>query len=103
MTRLETHPLKPTELVMALSQVPGWTLCGDGETIAIEKTFEFVKHSHAMLFVNSVGWLSEKLDHHPEMVLNYRCCVVRWRTHSVKGLSALDFEAATQTDALLPI
>lgn len=101
MIRPEVRALKPTELVMALNQVPGWTLSGDGDNIAIEKTFEFAQHTHALLFVNGLGWLSEKLDHHPELVLNYRRCVVRWRTHSVRGLSALDFEAATQTDALL--
>lgn len=103
MTRTEFRALKPTELVMALSTVPGWTLSGDGDNIAIEKTFDFSQHTHVLLFVNSVGWLSEKLDHHPEMVVNYRRCVIRWRTHSVQGLSALDFEAATQTDNLLPV
>jgi 4a-hydroxytetrahydrobiopterin dehydratase len=54
------------------------------------------------MFVNSVGWLSEKLNHHPEVVLNHRRCVVRWCTHDVQGLSRLDFEAARQTDGLLP-
>jgi len=83
MNRPEVRALKPTELVMALNKVPGWTLSGDGDNIAIEKTFEFAQHTHALLFVNG------------------RRCVVRWRTHSVRGLSALDFEAATQTDALL--
>ena len=98
----DIRALKPTEVVMALSQVPGWALSGDGENIAIEKTFVFDQHSHALLFVNSVGWLSEKLNHHPEMVLNHARCVVRWRTHDVQGLSRLDFDAATQTDTLLP-
>jgi len=79
MNRPEVRALKPTELVMALNKVPGWTLSGDGDNIAIEKTFEFAQHTHALLFVNGVGWLSEKLDHHPELVLNYRRCVVRWR------------------------
>jgi 4a-hydroxytetrahydrobiopterin dehydratase len=102
MTTSDIRALKPTEVVMALSQVPGWTLSGDGENIAIEKTFVFDQHSHALLFVNSVGWLSEKLNHHPEMVLNHARCVVRWRTHDVQGLSRLDFDAATQTDTLLP-
>ena len=102
MTTPDICALKPTEVVMALSQVPGWTLSGDGENIAIEKTFVFDQHSHALLFVNSVGWLSEKLNHHPEMVLNHARCVVRWRTHDVQGLSRLDFDAATQTDTLLP-
>lgn len=95
--------LKPTEVVMALSQVPGWTLTGDGEHLAIEKSFTFEQHSHALLFVNSLGWLSEKCQHHPEVVLNYRRCVVRWRTHDVQGLSAQDFAAASQTDALMPV
>jgi len=98
----EVRALKPTEVIMALSQLTGWRLSGDGENIAIEKSFEFAQHSHALLFVNSVGWLSEKLNHHPELVLTYQKCVLRWNTHDVRGLSRLDFEAATQTDALLP-
>ena len=92
----------PTEVVMALGQVPGWRLQGDGDAVVIEKTFEFAEHTQALLFVNSVGWLSEKLKHHPEVVLNHRCCVIRWCTHDVQGLSRLDFDAARQTDGLLP-
>ena len=101
MSSLDIRALQPTEVIMALSQVSGWRLSGDGENIAIEKSFQFAEHSHALLFVNSVGWLSEKLNHHPELVLTYKRCVVRWNTHDVRGLSRLDFEAATQTDALL--
>ena len=102
MTRSDVRALKPTEVIVALSQVQGWRLSGDGDKVAIEKTFEFADHTQALLFVNSVGWLSEKLNHHPELVLTYKRCVVRWNTHDVRGLSRLDFEAATQTDALLP-
>ena len=102
MSRPEIRALKPTEVVMALSQLTGWSLSGDGERIAIEKSFAFVTHVQTMLFVNSVGWLSEQLNHHPELVVNYGRCVVRWRTHDVQGLSALDFEAAKQTDGLVP-
>ena len=98
----EVRALQPTEVIMALGQISGWGLSGDGDDVAIEKTFEFAQHAHALLFVNSVGWLSEKLNHHPELVLTYQRCVVRWNTHEVRGLSRLDFEAATQTDALLP-
>ena len=102
MSSFDIRALQPTEVIMALSQVSGWRLSGDGEHIAIEKSFQFAEHSHALLFVNSVGWLSEKLNHHPELVLTYKNCVLRWNTHDVRGLSRLDFEAATQTDALLP-
>lgn len=102
MSSFDIRALQPTEVIMALSQVSGWRLSGDGENIAIEKSFQFAEHSHALLFVNSVGWLSEKLNHHPELVLTYKNCVLRWNTHDVRGLSRLDFEAAIQTDALLP-
>ncbi len=102
MSTQEVRALQPTEVIMALGQISGWRLSGDGDQVAIEKTFEFAQHTHALLFVNSVGWLSEKLNHHPELVLTYKRCVVRWDTHDVRGLSRLDFEAATQTDALLP-
>ena len=102
MSSFDIRALQPTEVIMALSQVSGWRLSGDGENIAIEKSFQFAEHSHALLFVNSVGWLSEKLNHHPELVLTYKNCVLRWNTHDVCGLSRLDFEAAIQTDALLP-
>ena len=102
MSSLDIRALQPTEVIMALSQVSGWRLSGDGENVAIEKNFQFAEHSHALLFVNSVGWLSEKLNHHPELVLTYKNCVLRWNTHDVRGLSRLDFEAAIQTDALLP-
>lgn len=101
MSTSDIRALQPTEVIMALSQISGWRLSGDGDQVAIEKTFEFAQHTHALLFVNSVGWLSEKLNHHPELVLTYKRCVVRWNTHDVRGLSRLDFEAATQTDALL--
>lgn len=102
MSTSDIRALKPTEVIMALGQISGWRLSGDGDQVAIEKNFEFAQHTHALLFVNSVGWLSEKLNHHPELVLTYKRCVVRWNTHDVRGLSRLDFEAATQTDALLP-
>ncbi|WP_416559054.1 4a-hydroxytetrahydrobiopterin dehydratase [Limnohabitans sp. yimb22184] len=101
MSTSDIRALQPTEVIMALSQISGWRLSGDGDQVAIEKSFEFAQHTHALLFVNSVGWLSEKLNHHPELVLTYKRCVVRWNTHDVRGLSRLDFEAATQTDALL--
>ena len=98
---MSARALTPTEVVMALAQTPGWRLFGDGEHTAIERSFAFASHAQALLFVNSVGWLSEQMNHHPELLLQYRHCVVRWRTHDVAGLSALDFEAARRTDTLV--
>ena len=92
--------LQPTEIVTALVQLPHWRLSGEGEQIAIERDWRFASHAQALLFVNALGWLAETLNHHPELVLNHAHCVVRWRTHDVRGLSTLDLEAARRTDAL---
>jgi len=90
----------PSQVVKALVNLPGWRLHGEGEQVAIEKDWRFANPAQALLFVNAVGWLAESMHHHPEIVLNHAHCVVRWRTHDVKGLSALDFEAARRTDTL---
>ena len=45
MSTPEVRALKPTEVIMALGQIPGWRLSGDGDNIAIEKTFEFAEHT----------------------------------------------------------
>ena len=90
----------PSQVVKALVGLPGWRLHGEGDQIAIEKDWRFASHAQALLFVNAVSWLAESMNHHPELVLNHAHCVVRWRTHDVKGLSTLDFEAARRTDAL---
>ena len=92
--------LQPLEVAAALVHVPGWRLHGEGDTLAIERDWRFASHAEAMLFANRVGWLAEAMNHHPELTIQHAHCCVRWRTHDVRGLSALDFEAAQRTDAL---
>jgi 4a-hydroxytetrahydrobiopterin dehydratase len=54
-----------------------------------------------MAFVNAVAFLAEQNDHHPEILVKYKTCSVRWRTHDVRGISHSDFECALKVDALL--
>jgi 4a-hydroxytetrahydrobiopterin dehydratase len=35
------------------------------------------------------------------MLVGYRSCSVRWRSHDVKGISARDFECAVLVEALI--
>jgi 4a-hydroxytetrahydrobiopterin dehydratase len=86
--------LTPTQIVAALSGIPGWVLSGDGPAVCIEKTWHFPAFLETMAFANAVAWIAEQRDHHPELQISYKRCTVRWQTHDVKGLSALDFESA---------
>jgi 4a-hydroxytetrahydrobiopterin dehydratase len=94
--------LSPTEVVTRLAYVQGWELVGNGADVAIEKIFRFANYHETLAFVNAVAFIAHTQDHHPELTVGYNRCAVRWNTHDVRGLSRLDFEAATQTDALLP-
>ena len=93
--------LNATQIVNRLASVPGWKLTGDGADVAIEKTFTFGNYYETISFVNAVAFIANAQDHHPDLSVHYDRCVVRWRTHSVQGLSETDFECAALADALL--
>jgi 4a-hydroxytetrahydrobiopterin dehydratase len=93
--------LTPTEVVSSLAKVEAWRLSGDGQNVAIEKTFSFANYHETMAFVNAVAFIAHVQDHHPELAVSYNRCVVRFNTHDVQGLSLTDFDCAAQVDALL--
>jgi 4a-hydroxytetrahydrobiopterin dehydratase len=84
-----------------LAQLEGWSLHGDGASVAIEKTYRFANYFETIAFVNAVAFVAHAEDHHPDLSVHYDRCVVRLNTHDVGGLSSSDFECATRFDALL--
>jgi len=97
----DRRALKATEIVASLARLEGWKLTGDGADVAIEKSWTFANYFETMAFVNAVAYQAHRQDHHPELVVRYSRCVVRFNTHDVGGLSATDFECAALVDALL--
>lgn len=93
--------LSATGIVAALAKVDGWKLTGDGDAVAIEKTYDFANYYETISFVNCVAFIANAQDHHPDLSVHYNRCVVRFNTHDVKGISVTDFECAAQIDALL--
>jgi 4a-hydroxytetrahydrobiopterin dehydratase len=51
--------------------------------------------------VNALAWVAHRQDHHPELVVTYQRCVVRFNTHDVGGITDTDFDCAAQVDALV--
>ena len=93
--------LKATEIVNSLARLEGWALSGDGANVAIEKAWSFANYFETMAFVNAVAFIAHRQDHHPELLVQYSSCTVRFNTHDVGGLSVTDFECAALLDALL--
>lgn len=88
------------QLLSQLAALPQWGLHGDGPTLAIERVFAFDGYLATLAFANAVAYLAERMDHHPDMLLQYQRCTVRWRTHQPQGITALDIEAAQRVDRL---
>jgi 4a-hydroxytetrahydrobiopterin dehydratase len=93
--------LKATEVVANLAKLEGWRLSGDGASVAIEKTYTFANYYQTIAFVNALAFIAHAQNHHPELTVTFRGCVVRWNTHDAGGISLADFDGATRTDALL--
>ena len=81
-----------------LATAPGWALV-DG---AIQKRYDFADYHRTKAFVNAVAWVAHSEDHHPDLLVSYDRCTVRYNTHSVGGISVNDFICAAKLDALLP-
>ena len=101
MNPTQRRALSPTEIVRRLADRPGWRLSGDGDEVAIEREFRFGDYYETIAFVNAMAFFANALDHHPDLSVHYNRCLVRWRTHSVNGISEADFDCAARTDALL--
>lgn len=94
---LEGQPaLTAAEVAQHLRAAPGWARAGD----TIERSFAFANFHHTMAFVNAVAWVAHAEDHHPELLVSYSRCTVRFNTHSVGGISINDFICAAKLDAL---
>jgi len=98
---IQRRALTPTEIVSRLADLPGWKLSGDGADVAIAKTYTFADYYETISFVNALAFVANALDHHPDLSVHYNRCVVRFSTHSLKGISDADFECAARADALL--
>ncbi|AKJ30439.1 4a-hydroxytetrahydrobiopterin dehydratase [Caldimonas brevitalea] len=90
-------PMPAAEIEARLREAPGWAL-QDG---AIEKTYRFENYHQTMAFVNALAWIAHAEDHHPDLLVTYGSCQVRFNTHSVGGISINDFICAAKADALL--
>ena len=87
--------IAPAQFSSLLRQLAGWE---SAEDKAITRVFEFPDFARAMAFMTAVAVRAERMDHHPEWSNVYRTVSVRLSTHSVQGVTKLDFELAEYMD-----
>ena len=76
-----------------------WAISDDG--LEISRRFSFPAYSRTLGFANAVAWIAISEGHHPELVVNYGTCDVRYSTHAINGLSDNDFICAAKIDRLV--
>ena len=94
---LGVAPMTDAEIRDHLAQLSGW----HANAGAIEKTFSFKTYFETIAFVNALAWICHTEDHHPELMVSFNRCIVRFSTHTVAGVSRNDFICATKADALV--
>lgn len=96
-TALEGEPGMTADQIEAqIGVVPEWKLTSG----AIERTYDFGNYYETLAFVNGLALMIHRQDHHPDLLVSYNKCTVRFNTHSVAGISINDFICAVKADAL---
>jgi 4a-hydroxytetrahydrobiopterin dehydratase len=80
-----------------LAAHPGWSREGEG---ALARTYRFADFGGALGFAVRLGLVAEKRDHHPELTIGWGKARVLWTTHDAGGVTQLDLELASASDAL---
>lgn len=86
--------LSKEEITEGMKKLSGWILKGD----AIEKQYTLGSFPEAIGFVNRVADLAEAVDHHPDILINYKRVKMTLTTHSEGGLTQKDLDLARKIE-----
>ncbi len=89
--------LTEKEISSALEGLDGWQRKGE----EIEKTFVLRDFVDSMGFVNKVALLSEKADHHPDILIRWNKVSITLSTHSEGGITEKDLNLAGEIEKAL--
>jgi 4a-hydroxytetrahydrobiopterin dehydratase len=91
-----TKKLTDAEIHQQLSTIPGWTLANG----KLHKNFECKDFVDAFGKMTQVALVAESLNHHPEWFNVWNKVAVDLNTHSVQGISSLDFHLAAKINEI---
>lgn len=90
-------PLSPEMIKQKIESLKGWDYVGN----SIVKEFTLKNFADAVTFLVKIGFESEKLDHHPDMLLHsWNKLKITLSTHSEGGLTEKDFILAHTIDTI---
>ena len=92
-----TPPLKGKALAELAGQLEGWEIIDEHH---LSKACKFPNFTAALAFVNRVGELAERENHHPWIHFTWGKVRIEVWTHKIDGLTESDFVLAAKIDQL---
>ena len=94
-------PFDISEIHKYQKKVDGWELKKNEKNVFfLEKKFTFKDFVSSQNFINKVGEISEKENHHPDISFGWGYAKIIVTTHSIEGLSENDFILAAKIDQI---
>jgi 4a-hydroxytetrahydrobiopterin dehydratase len=93
---VERKKLSVEEIENSLSELKDWRAANE----KLAKKFEFADFAASLDFVNRVGAIAERLDHHPDILFGWGYAEFFITTHDAGGITARDFDLAKRIDEL---
>jgi 4a-hydroxytetrahydrobiopterin dehydratase len=94
-------PFDISEIHKYQKKVDGWEVTKNEKTVYfLEKNFKFKNFLDSQNFVYKVGEISEKENHHPDILFGWGYAKVSITTHAIEGLSENDFILAAKIDEI---
>ena len=88
--------LTSEQVTAEIAATPGWQLA-DGQ---ITRTVTRKDFRDSLLFVNAVGYIAERANHHPDVFISWNKVTLTLVTHSAGGLTKNDFALAREINDL---
>ena len=93
---MRAQKLSEAEIQQHLQGAKGWSLVNG----KLHKNFECKDFVDAFGKMTQVALMAEAMNHHPEWFNVWNKVVVDLNTHSVQGISTLDFELAGKINGI---
>jgi 4a-hydroxytetrahydrobiopterin dehydratase len=87
-------PLTQPEIEQKLAALPGWYL----EDGFIRRYFRTDGWLTTLNLVNTIGFIAEAANHHPDLSVSWAKVYVKLQTHSAGGITDKDFELARKIE-----
>jgi 4a-hydroxytetrahydrobiopterin dehydratase len=92
-------PFDISEIHKYLKKVDGWDVkSSENKNYYLTKDFKFKNFEESQNFINKVGSIAEKENHHPDISFGWGYCKIEIFTHAIKGLAESDFILAAKID-----